>query len=499
MTKKRALLLICFSAVFLFAAFAAQTGSYAYADDVDLHAIDRVVIDLAAVNEEGEALELAPTEGGAYELTYGSVLTLRARLDDADTENAPSLYDDVYMYYQWFFSDGTSESTPLSERIVGETNVRLTLTEHMQSGVYFIRLTNIQYGGSRLAFEEQSEPFDIKILPKKLTVEYTTTEVVYNGKAQDIGYTVTGEVAGRPANCLVEYDRSPTNVGTYNAFVFTQNDNYLIEREDVEFVITKAPLTVTAGSVVVLAGYSYEVSITYEGFCGSDNENSLDYPPTILGADLAYREPGFYQVIPDGPATDKNYEITYVAGTVQVNRSTLKDDSVLGFTGTAKGSFSSDAALSITEVDKEVVKSAFKLWQVPSTAYELKLTGSSNQETYTVVMENVELAGWVKNICFVNEEGKTEKVSSFSYDKDQKRLTLVMTQTSGYVVAYHNYLWYVIAGAVLLLIIISLLIFHSHDRNKHKLNRLIAGSAKVEADYYREKIGAYEEKERRKI
>ena len=500
MVKKRSFLLICFLTIFLFAAFAAQASSYAYADNVDLHDVDRVVIDLAAVNEEGEAIELTPAEDGAYEITYGSVLVLKARLDDADADNAADLYDDVYLLYQWFYSDGIDAAAPLNERKVWETNVHLTLTDNDQSGVYHIELTNIKYGADNpIAFDGHSDDIAIRVLPKKLTVEYTTTEVVYNGAAQDVGYTVTGEVAGHPANCMVEYDRSPANAGSYTAFVFTQNKNYLIDREDVTFVIAKAPLIVTASDVVVLAGYSYDVKITYEGFCGTDDVSCLQYPPAINGIDLGHREPGFYQVTPDGPTDDKNYEITYVPGTVQVNRSTLEGSSVSGFTGTAKGSFSFDAALSVTEADKDAVKSAFKLWQDPSAVYELKFTGTSNQETYTVVMEDVDLPGWVQNICFVNEEGKTEKISSYTYDSKNKKLTLVMSQTSGYVVAYHNYLWYIIVGAALLLIIISLLIFHSHDRNKHKLNRLIAGSAKVEADYYREKIGAHEEKERRKI
>ena len=498
MAKKKTLFVVLFLLFFILAAFT-LTGRSAYADGIDLHDIDRVAVDLIAVDEEGAELELVPAEDGAYEITYGAVLVLRARLDDNDAENAASFYDEVYMYYQWFYSEDGVEFAPLNDRIVGETNPSVTLTEHAQSGTYYIYVTNIQYGGSRIGFIGQSEPLKIRVLPKKLTVEYTTTEVVYNGSAQDVGYTVTGEVAGHPAGCVAEYNSSPSDAGTYTVHVFTGNDNYSLDIVETQFVIAKAPLIVKAGDVVVLAGFSYEVEITYEGFQGRDNENSLQYVPSIRGEDLAHREPGYYAVYPDGPMEDKNYTITYLPGTVQVNRSTLKDDSITGFTGKATGSFSSDAALSITESDKDVIKSSFLFWQIPSAVYALHFTGASNKDSYTVVMENVELSGWVNNICFVNEEGKTEKVSSFTYDKDKKTLTLVLTQTSGHIVVYHNYLWYAIPGAVLLIIVISLLIFHHRDRKKHKLNRLIAGSAKVEADYYRKKIGEHEEKERRKI
>ncbi|MBO4538746.1 MAG: hypothetical protein J5781_00605 [Clostridia bacterium] len=498
MAKKKTLAVVLFLLFFILAAFS-LSGRSAYADDIDLHNVDRIAVDLIAADEDGADQEPILAEDGAYEITYGSVLVLRARLDDADAENASSFYDDVYVYYQWLYSKDGTEFAPLNDRIVGETNPSVTLTEHAQSGTYYIRVTNIQYGGDRVGFVGQSEPLKIRVLPKKLTVEYTTTEVVYNGTAQNIGYTVEGEVAGHPAGCVVEYNSSPSDAGTYTAHVFTRNENYSLDLVETQFVIAKAPLIVQAGDVVVLAGYSYEVKITYEGFKGRDNENSLQYPPSIRDEDLAHRDPGYYAVYPDGPTEDKNYTITYMPGTVQVNRSTLQDDSIIGFTGKATGSFSSDAALFITESDKDVVKNSFMFWQIPSAVYVLRFTGASNKDSYTVVMENVELSGWVNNICFVNEEGVTEKVSSFSYDKNKKTLTLVLTQTSGHIVVYHNYLWYVLPGAVLLIIIISLLIFHRQDRNKHKLNRLIAGSAKVEADYYRKKIGEYEEKERRKI
>ena len=506
MAKKKALFIILLPLFLILTALSARVGKAAYADDINLRNVDRVVIDLSAVGEDGEAMELTPTEG-VYVIPYGATIFAKARLDDADMENAPSLYDDVYMYYQWFYSADGSEFAPQSERIVGETNVGLTLTEHAQSGVYYIQLTNVQYGGEKIGFTDRSDSFAVSIVRRTLTVEYTKTETVYNGETQNVEYTVSGELAGHPAHCYVDYDVAPSDAGTYSARVrlnenfsaYPDNDNYHLESDTVDFVISKAPLTVKAEDVVVLAGYSYEVKITYEGFCGRDDENSLEYQPTIVGSDLSHRSPGFYEVVPNGPRTDKNYEITYLPGTIQINRSTLEADSIVGFTGKATGSFSSDAALSITESGADAVAGAFMFWQSPTAVYNLKFTGSSNKETYTVVMENVELSGWVKNICFVNEEGKTEKVSSFSYDKDKKTLTLVLTQTSGYVVVYHNYLWYIIPAAVVLILIISLLIFHHRDRNKHKLNRLIAGSAKVEADIYREKIGAHEEKERRKI
>ena len=176
MAKKKTLFVVLFLLFFILAAFT-LTGRSAYADGIDLHDVDRVAVDLIAADEEGAELELTPAEDGAYEITYGAVLVLRARLDDNDAENAASFYDEVYMYYQWFYSEDGVEFAPLNDRIVGEANPSVTLTEHAQSGTYYIHVTNIQYGGSRIGFIGQSDPLKIRVLPKKLTVEYTTTRL----------------------------------------------------------------------------------------------------------------------------------------------------------------------------------------------------------------------------------------------------------------------------------------------------------------------------------
>lgn len=504
MTKKSFAFIVVFAVLLFFmAAFCAmQKGSPAFADDVSLNNVDRVVLDVRGRDENDVAVDLEQPSLDVFEADFGTTITLRARLDDNDDENPDELYDEVYLYYQWWYAaPGSDDYVPLSDRIPGERNVTLTLRDCSDSGRYYVWVTNIQYGGGSRALMQTSASVSVTISPKKLTVEYTVTEKVYNGAAQEVGYSVTGEVAGYPANCRVEYDSAPTDAGTYNVNVFTNEPNYSMEENHGTFTITKAPLTVRGEDIVILAGYDYTIRLTYEGFCGYDNEDSLSFRPYVQASDLklAFIGPGLYTVTPIVPENEKNYDITVVSCTVQVNRSVLSDDSVIGFTGKATGSFSSDAAISIVPAAAETAKDVLAFWKIPSVVYDLNFTGSSNKETYTVVMENVELPGGIKNICFINAEGQEETIDSYKYDKSKKTLTLVLTQTSGRIVVYRNLLWYVVPGAVLLIIVISLLIFHHRDRKKHKLNRLISGSAKVEADRYRKKIGEYEEKERRKI
>ncbi len=498
---KRLFILFYPAVILILLAAVLSSGRVAHAETISIRNIDRVIIDYTAIDEEGDEIDLAKRDGN-YCATYGTTVYLHAKADDDDTENDRDLYSQVFLSYQWFYrAKGATDFVALND-INRSNNVVLSITDCNVSGTYYVQITQILHENDAIGYavgEMVSDPFSIEIEPKHVSIEYTKLETVYNARAQEVEYTVTGEVAGKPAGCKVEYDSSPTNAGEYHVVVYSQNDNYFVEENSAVFVINKAPLKIKVEDVVVLAGYSYTMPITYTGFCGSDNENSLTPPPYISQRNLSYREAGEYQIYPEIPSSDVNYEITAEPGTLHVNRSTLAGDALIGFSGKATGSFSVNATLAISEIEADGVKDSFKIWQSPYAAYTLHLDGESNNDTYTVVIEDVELSGLVKNICFLNTDGEQTTIDSYKYDKNKKTLTLTLSETSGTIVVYHNYLWYIVPGAVVLLLTISLLIFHHRDRNKHKLNRLLSGSAKVEADYYREKIGEYEENESRKV
>ena len=801
MTKKISLLIVATLILFLIS-FVALSNQSAYADGADPNDITTVVVDVTARDENNIYVDLEQPALNQYVTEFGSKVTLHARLDDDADENPDELYNEITMFYQWWYAAPDSEEyAPVSDRIVGEANVTLELTTCAESGNYYVLITAIR--GRTQPFYKQSESVSIEIKPKKLSIEYTSFKKPYNGVTQNIEYEIKGEIPGQPANCIVETDSATAEVGIYSVRVSAQNPNYLLEETERLFVITPAPLTVTASDVVVLAGYDYSIDLQYEGFLGYDDPDSLPFRPYVQESDLklAFIGPGFYTVTPvvpqndescadnsvtianaylvieycdcnglgrlasasgevdnvnlsahtsakvpyailsffdrlgvaydafesqltsssaflrdedipdealesyselfsiiktlssgsfyssdatftqdksalvgigksyaghmsqsgffpvetpeaealnsyyentengfirtadttiangieyyrscsydeilkclsrlmgykeqssfveyvlrlaekyaDNPAgasddsTDKrllydggiytsnrslifpflfqstlsddfyayvifdadgtaavwvsdvdallaagnysdqelaekktvkvlgrcllfefppmNYTISVSSCTVQVNRSVLNEDSVIGFEGKATGSFSSDATISITEAEKEVITTIFPFWKVPSAVYALRFTGTSNKESYTVIMENVTLPGLTQSICFVNDEGVTETISSYKYSKEKKTLTLNMTQSSGYIVVYNNWLWIAVPAAVILIIVISLLLFHHRDRKKHKLNRLISGSAKAEADRYRKMIGEHEEKERRKL
>lgn len=802
MTKKRSLLLFSVAIIVFLMSFIALSGQKAYADTADPNDITTVVLDVTARDENNIYVDLEQPALNQYAAEFGSKVVLHARPDDDDNENPDELYNEITMFYQWWYAaPGSEEYVSLSDRIVGEANVTLELTTCAESGSYYVLITAIR--GRTQPFYKQSEPVSIEIKPKKLSIEYTSFKKAYTGVTQNIEYEIKGEVPGHPANCIVETDSATAEVGIYSVRVIAQNPNYLLEELERLFVITPAPLTVSASDVVVLAGYDYSIDLQYEGFLGYDDPDSLPFRPYVNEADLklAYIGPGFYTVTPVVPENDKscsensvtitnaqlvieycdcnglgrvasasgdldnvelsahssakvpyavlsffdrlslscaafesqltpssaflrdedisddalesykelfsvlqtlsdgsfyasgaslepdksaligigksyagymsqsgffpvktptaqelsgyyenteegfvrttgstlvsgieyyrsctydeiikclsrlmgykdqssfveyalrlaekyaenpagasddstakrllydggvytsngslvlpflfqstladdfyvyvvfdadgtaavwisdvdallsagnyedkdlaekktvkaigrcllfefppmNYTISVSSCTVQVNRSVLNEDSVIGFSGKATGSFSSDASISITDADKEAIKNVFAFWKVPSAVYALRFSGTSNKESYTVIMENVTLPGLTQSICFVNDEGVTETISSYKYNKDKKTLTLHLTQTSGYIVVYNNWLWIVVPSAIILIIVISLLLFHHRDRKKHKLNRLISGSAKAEADRYRKMIGEHEEKERRKI
>ena len=115
---------------------------------------------------------------------------------------------------------------------------------------------------------------------------------------------------------------APIAAGTYNAVV-TFVHNYAGERE-VEFTIKKAPLTITADDFTVVYGEDApQYTATYKTFQGGED-------PTVLGGSLVFdceyapgSNVGTYTITPNGLASN-NYEITYVAGTLTVDKADVE-------------------------------------------------------------------------------------------------------------------------------------------------------------------------------
>ena len=98
---------------------------------------------------------------------------------------------------------------------------------------------------------------DYKIVPKKITVDWKSTEKEYDAKALEPDYELTGFVGGDQPNKHLSLTANPTelvsnkavNAGTYKASLELTGEtasNYEITNPETTFTITKAPLSIYA-------------------------------------------------------------------------------------------------------------------------------------------------------------------------------------------------------------------------------------------------------------
>lgn len=111
------------------------------------------------------------------------------------------------------------------------------------------------------------------------------------------------------------------NAGTYTATAEISNNNYTISSNAAKtFTIGQKALTVTAEDKTVTYGDSVPYTATYNGLLDCD-KGKLDTPNFTCN----YNEAGTYSITVDG-LENSNYAITYVNGTLTVNKRTVTLD-----------------------------------------------------------------------------------------------------------------------------------------------------------------------------
>ncbi|NLL95041.1 MAG: leucine-rich repeat protein, partial [Thermoplasmatales archaeon] len=166
----------------------------------------------------------------------------------------------------------------------------------------------------------------LAVLEKTLTVTTYSTTKVYDGAALTAGGSVTGFVDGEGHTFTV--DGSQTNVGSsVNGYTLTYDEgtnasNYSVTEELGTLTVTEKALTVTAhDKSVTFPNAAPAFTASCEGF--ADGEGIDD-----LGGKLAFNcgyngteYRATFAIKPSGYASG-NYDITYVDGTLTVNKGT---------------------------------------------------------------------------------------------------------------------------------------------------------------------------------
>ena len=163
------------------------------------------------------------------------------------------------------------------------------------------------------------------------------------------------------------------NAGTYTATAEITNNNYTISSNEAKtFTIGQKALTVTAEDKTVTYGDSVPYTATYKGLLDCD-KGKLGTPNFTCN----YNEVGTYSITVDG-LENSNYAITYVNGTLTVNKRTVTLD-----WGTANSFVYDGTAHTLKPAAKNVVNNDNLDLTVTITGENISGSSAINAGTYT--------------------------------------------------------------------------------------------------------------------
>ena len=184
------------------------------------------------------------------------------------------------------------------------------------------------------------------------------------------------------------------NAGTYTATAEISNDNYTISSNAAKtFTIGQKALTVTAEDKTVTYGDSASYTATYNGLLDC-NKGKLGTPNFTCN----YNEVGTYSITVDG-LENSNYAITYVNGTLTVNKRTITLD-----WGTANSFVYDGTAHTLKPAAKNVVNNDDLGLAITVTGENISGSSAINVGTYTatasITNKNYVLAESSKSATF---------------------------------------------------------------------------------------------------
>ena len=211
--------------------------------------------------------------------------------------------------------------------------------------------------------------------------------IAYGDAIPELGFTSSGAALnGKPAISCEATSTSP--VGEYpiiikKGSVTNYNDTYV----NGVLTITKAPLTITAGTYTKKQYEPMpEFSVSFEGFKNNETEEVLTKQPTFSCEANEDSEPGVYDIVVSG-AEAQNYEMKYIVGKLTV---TEPDSYTLTYMvdGKEYRSFTVKYRESITPIEApEKEGYTFSGWsEIPETmpAKDVVITGSFSINVYTI-------------------------------------------------------------------------------------------------------------------
>ena len=214
-------------------------------------------------------------------------------------------------YYNSETAGAGSRGTPRTE---AEMKQQTTYTNWNFTGIWAIR-----------ADVNNGYPY-LRVFKKDYNISgswFANKIVTYNGEEQNI---TMGGTLPLGLTVLSYSGNNQINAGTYTVtpnFATSNADYNLPPMLTATLTINKAELTITAENKSVIYGSpAPEYTVEYSGFVGGDTRNSLGGTPTFACGYTTSSNVGNYNIVPSG-LTSNNYNITFVPGTLSVDRKAL--------------------------------------------------------------------------------------------------------------------------------------------------------------------------------
>lgn len=219
------------------------------------------------------------------------------------------------------FVNGENESV-----LTTKSSATTTANEKSAVGIYPITIS----GGEAKNYTFEYEQGELTVNKASLGIQVMDASKVYGTENP----TFTLGYSGLKNNETVpEWITKPTfattatkatGAGSYDVTVTCEPKNYdIISNTPGKLTITKALLTVRANNASMdYCGTMPTYSYAYSEFVNGDTEEALTTKPSIATEATATSNAGTYTITPEGAQSD-NYNFTYTAGTLTVNKRPL--------------------------------------------------------------------------------------------------------------------------------------------------------------------------------
>ncbi|WP_321348697.1 MBG domain-containing protein [Halopseudomonas oceani] len=250
---------------------------------------------------------------GNYELTFvDGALTINKAQATVTANSGTTTYNGTEQSASGFTVDGLVNGEDQSVL----TGVTTSGGKGTNAGSYTLTASGSD-GNYELSFVDGT----LTINKAQATVTANSGTTTYNGTEQSVsGFTVDGLVNGEDASVLTGVTTSGgkgTNAGTYTLTASGADGNYELTFVDGTLTINKAQATVTANSgTTTYNGTEQSVSgFTVDGLVNGEDASVLSGVTTSGGKGT---NAGSYTLTASG--ADGNYELTFVDGTLTINK-----------------------------------------------------------------------------------------------------------------------------------------------------------------------------------